>query len=51
MIIVIDGNYINTDKTCMIIFRKGRKVTQHDHQFFDDKRLYLLEKNLIWALH
>ena len=38
--------HINTDKTCMIIFRKGRKVTQHGHQFFDDRRLYLLEKIL-----
>ena len=28
----------------LIIFRKGGTVTQHDHLFFGDKRLNLLNK-------
>ena len=35
---------INTEKTSIIIFRKGGTVTQHDHLFFDDRRLNLLDK-------
>ena len=35
---------INTEKTCMIIFRKGGNVTEHDHLFFGDGRLNLLDK-------
>ena len=35
---------INTEKTSIIIFRKGGNVTQHDHLFFGDRRLNLLHK-------
>ena len=35
---------INTEKTSIIIFREGGTVTQHDHLFFGDRRLNLLDK-------
>ena len=35
---------INAEETCMIIFRKKGNVTQHDHLFFGERRLNLLDK-------
>ena len=35
---------INTEKKSIIIFRKGGTVTQHDHLFFGNRRLNLLDK-------
>ena len=35
---------INTEKTSIIIFRKGGTVKQNDHLFFGDRRLNLLDK-------
>ena len=35
---------INTEETCMLIFRKEGNVTQHDHLFFGERRLNLLDK-------